>query len=352
MFLDEADIHVKGGDGGAGCVAFRREKYIPRGGPDGGDGGHGGSVFLVADPSIDTLSDFAGRHHWRAPNGRPGQGANRTGATGEDLHVAVPPGTQITDMELGLMLVDLDAPGKIVCVARGGRGGRGNAAFATSTQQTPRFAQPGTPGQERKLHLELKLIADVGLVGLPNAGKSTLLSRLSAARPRIADYPFTTLEPQLGICELPGERRMVLADLPGLIEGAHSGVGLGDAFLKHVERTRVICHLVEAQPLDGSDPVANYRTIRGELERYSRVLAEKAELIVVTKLDLPGSDQAAERLDGELARPAQAISAVTGRGLRNLAEQLWTLVQSARAGLAREPGGSAPRAANGSSRAP
>ncbi len=333
MFIDEADIQVKAGDGGAGAVAFRREKYVPRGGPDGGDGGDGGSVFLLADPSVDTLLDFAGHHHWRADDARPGQGANCTGATGRDLRIRVPVGTQVFDSELGLMLADLDQPGAAVCVARGGRGGRGNAAFATSTRQTPRFAEPGTPGQERKLHLVLKLIADVGLIGLPNAGKSTLLSRLSAARPKIADYPFTTLAPQLGICELAGERRLVLADLPGLIEGAHRGVGLGDAFLRHIERTRVLCHLVEPLPPDGADPLANYRAIRRELGLYSAALADKPELVVATKLDLPGADEAASRLSKALDVPVRSISAVNGRGLRELSEQLWKLIQSAKAGV-------------------
>ncbi len=330
MFIDEADIWVKAGDGGDGCVSFRREAHVPRGGPDGGDGGHGGSVLFHADPSIDTLMDFAGRHHWRATDGKKGQGANCTGASGDDLVIRVPPGTQVFDRDMDLMLADLDEPDQEVCIARGGRGGRGNAAFATSTHQTPRESQPGTPGQERNLHLELKLIADVGLVGFPNAGKSTLLSVISAARPRIADYPFTTLNPQLGIAELDAERRIVVADLPGLIGGAHEGVGLGDAFLKHIERTRVLCHLVEAMPTDGGDPVANYRAIRRELELYSPALAAKREVVVVTKLDLTGAEEAADRTAREIGGEVLAISAVAARGLRPLTERLWQLVTEAR----------------------
>ncbi|MCG3180326.1 MAG: GTPase Obg [Phycisphaerae bacterium] len=328
MFVDEADIHVRAGDGGSGCIAFRREAHVPRGGPDGGDGGNGGSVVFLADASLGTLSEFAGRHHWRAESGRPGSGANRTGRSGRDLVVPVPVGTQVFDGELGLMLCDLAAPGVRVCVARGGRGGLGNAAFATPSRQAPRYAEPGTPGQERRLHLELKLIADVGLIGLPNAGKSTLLASVSAARPRIADYPFTTLEPQLGMLELVGERRLVLADLPGLIAGAHQGVGLGDAFLKHIERTRVLCHLLDAAPVDGSDPADNYRAIRRELELYSRALAAKPEVVVLTKLDLTGAAETADRVAGELGRPCLRISAVAGTGLRELGERMWQMVQA------------------------
>lgn len=332
MFIDQADIWVKAGDGGAGAISFRREAHVPRGGPDGGDGGHGGSIFFVADPSVDTLTDFAGRHHWRAEDGVRGSGANCTGASGDDLEIRVPPGTQVFDSDLDLMLADLDEVGMRVCIARGGRGGRGNAAFATSVRQVPRIAEPGTPGQERNLHLELKLIADVGLVGLPNAGKSTLLSSVSAARPRIADYPFTTLNPQLGIVNLSGDRRFVMADLPGLIEGAHSGVGLGDAFLKHIERTRVLCHLIEAMPIDGSDPAANYRTIRRELELYSGALAAKPELIVVTKMDLSEAEGVAECVREELGAGVEvmSISAVTGRGVRELCERLWQLAAQAK----------------------
>ncbi len=248
LFVDEVTIHVRGGKGGDGCLSFRREKFVPKGGPDGGDGGHAGSVFLVAKAGVDTLLDLAGRHHYHAQNGQPGSGANCSGRNGKDLFVTVPVGTLIYDADTGRLLKDLVDDGQQVRVAAGGRGGRGNARFASSTHQAPREFEHGTKGRERTLRLELKLIADVGFVGLPNAGKSTLLSRLTRARPKIADYPFTTRQPYLGIMELPGYRRVVLADLPGLIEGAHEGVGLGDAFLRHVERTRVILHLIDLCP--------------------------------------------------------------------------------------------------------
>ncbi|MBN1490704.1 MAG: GTPase ObgE, partial [Phycisphaerae bacterium] len=274
MFVDEAEIFVRAGNGGPGCMSFRREKFIPKGGPDGGNGGDGGDVCLVADADVSTLLDLTGRHHWIARNGTPGMGKNMHGRNGEHCIIRVPPGTLVYDRDHGMLLKDLDQPGMQVCVAQGGRGGRGNEAYKSATNQAPRQADLGEPGQERWLRLELKLIADVGVVGLPNAGKSTLLSRLSRARPKIADYPFTTLEPQLGIVELSGYRRFVMADIPGLIEGAHEGVGLGDAFLRHIERTRVLVHLVDACPMDGSPtPVEAYRTIREELSKYSATLA-------------------------------------------------------------------------------
>src|SRR5688500_15248712 len=275
MFVDEAKIHVKAGDGGDGCVSFRREKYVPKGGPDGGDGGNGGDVVFVADPHKDTLMDFAGRHHWKAGRGQAGMGKKMYGKAGEDLVVAVPAGTLVFDVDHDILLADLDVPGKRVVVARGGKGGRGNWHFKSSTNQAPRFAEPGTEGQERNLRLELKLIADVGLVGMPNAGKSTLLRAVSAARPKVADYPFTTLDPQLGIVELDSDRRIVVADIPGLIEGAKDGAGLGHAFLRHIERTKIIVHLLDMFPMDGSDPSENYRKIRRELEAFSDVLANK-----------------------------------------------------------------------------
>lgn len=332
LFVDEVRIHVRGGKGGNGCVSFRREKYIPKGGPDGGDGGHGGSVFLEARLGIDTLLDLAGRHHYRAENGRPGSGNNRTGRSGEDLVVVVPTGTLVYDDVSGRLLKDLVEDGQRVCVARGGRGGRGNARFATPTHQAPREAEPGLKGQERTLRLELKLIADVGLVGLPNAGKSTLLSRLTQARPKIADYPFTTREPQLGILELPGYRRLVLADLPGLIEGAHEGVGLGDTFLRHIERTRVIVHLIDLCPPEGAPPpIEAHRIIRHELEKYSTGLARRAEIIVGTKLDLTEAAAALADLRAALGQPVVGISAVAGTGLRELAETMWAVVEAARA---------------------
>lgn len=323
MFVDEAVIHVKGGDGGPGAVAFRREKYIPKGGPDGGDGGNGGSVVFVVDPQVNTLLDFAGRHHWHAPRGENGQGKKCHGKWGEDLVVRVPAGTLVFDAEHGILIADLKEPGQRLVVAKGGHGGRGNFHFKSSTNQTPRFAEPGTPGKERMVRLELKLIADVGLAGMPNAGKSTLLGAISAARPKIANYPFTTLEPQLGIAELDADRRIVVADIPGLIEGAQAGAGLGLAFLKHIERTRVIIHLLDLYPMDGSDPAENYRIIRRELEAFSPALGEKQEIIVANKIDLSMDEEALDRLRKELKKPIMAISGATRQGLTPLLEKLW-----------------------------
>jgi GTP-binding protein len=326
MFIDQAEIFVQSGAGGAGCVSFRRERFVPRGGPDGGDGGHGGSVFVEAVPGLDTLSEQVGHHHWRAKRGHHGRGKKMTGKKGQDLIVPVPIGTLVYDRDLGILLQDLTRADQRVCVAAGGKGGQGNSAFATSTEQTPRYAQPGTEGQQRWLRLELKLIADVGLVGMPNSGKSTLLSRLSAARPKIADYAFTTLSPQLGIVELTDYRRLVMADLPGLIEGAHHGHGLGDAFLRHIERTRIIVHLVDIYPPADAEPAENYRTIRRELTSYSQKLAAKPELIVANKIDLTDSDQALIKLRQELDAEAIGISAVVGTGLKKLMEKLWDML--------------------------
>jgi len=323
MFVDEAKIYVKAGDGGNGCLSFRREKFIPKGGPDGGNGGNGGNVYFEAAEDLDTLLDFAGKHHWIASNGRPGEGNNRHGADGEDLIVRVPLGTLVYDTDLDLLLRDMDEVGLKVCVCRGGRGGKGNKVFATSTNQTPRTTTPGKKGQERNIRLELKLIADVGLVGMPNAGKSTLISRCSAARPKIADYPFTTLEPVLGIVELSDYRRFVMADIPGLIEGAHKGAGLGFEFLRHIERTRIIVHLLDIMPANGSDPVENYRTIRKELAQYSKALADKPEVIVANKIDLDHDGQIAAKLKGRFDKDVTPISAVTGEGVRELCEILW-----------------------------
>jgi len=327
MFVDEAKIRVKAGDGGNGCVSFRREKFVAKGGPDGGDGGNGGNVYFQAVKNLDTLLDFAGKHHWRAENGRPGQGANKHGADGADLVIRVPQGTAIYDTDLDLLLKDLVDTDEKVCICRGGRGGRGNKSFATSINQSPRNWQPGKEGQERNLRLELRLIADVGLVGMPNAGKSTLISRCSAARPKIADYPFTTLEPVLGIVELSDFRRFVMADIPGLIEGAHSGAGLGYEFLRHIERTRVIVHILDIMPTDGSDAGENYAKIRKELEQYSKALAAKSEIIVANKIDLDDNDRFVKDLKDRLNRPIVAISAVTGQGLTELNEVLWRTVK-------------------------
>jgi GTP-binding protein len=332
MFVDEAVIHVKAGDGGAGCVSFRREKYVPKGGPDGGDGGDGGSVVFLADPNKNTLMDFSGRHHWKAPNGEPGLYKRMDGADGPDLVIRVPPGTMVFDADHGIQLADLDTPGKRLVIAQGGKGGRGNWHFKTSVNQAPTYAQPGLPGQERNLRLELKIIADVGLVGMPNAGKSTLLRAISAARPKVGAYPFTTLNPELGIAELPGERRLVIADIPGLIEGAQSGAGLGHAFLRHIERTKIIVHLLELYPADGSDPANNYRIIRRELEAFSPKLAEKQELIAANKLDLATDKEALEKLQADLPdHPVYPISGATHQGLPELLEALWRRLQEARA---------------------
>jgi GTP-binding protein len=327
MFVDEAKIWVKAGNGGHGCVSFRREKFVPKGGPDGGDGGNGGDVYFEAVENLDTLLDFAGRHHWRAENGQGGSGNNRHGASGHDLVIKVPPGTLIYDEDLDLLLMDLDDVGKKVRVCRGGRGGKGNKAFAGPTNQTPRYAEPGKEGQQRNIRLELKLIADVGLVGLPNAGKSTLISRCSAARPKIAAYPFTTLEPVLGIVELSDFRRFVMADLPGLIEGAHKGAGLGHEFLRHIERTKIIAHLVDVMPLDGSDPAENYRAIRAELAQYSETLAAKPEIIVANKIDLDPDGVAVRNLKATLNKDVVPISAATGHGIKAFVELLWQEVK-------------------------
>lgn len=324
MFVDEAEIYVKAGDGGKGCVSFRREKYIPKGGPDGGDGGDGGSVIFMADQSKDTLLDFAGKHHWKARSGTMGLGKKMAGEDGGDLIIRVPCGTLIYDLEHGILLADLDENGKKIVVAKGGRGGRGNVHFKSPVNQAPRFAEPGGFGQERRIKLELKLIADIGLVGMPNAGKSTLLRAISAARPKVADYPFTTLDPQLGIAELDNERRMVFADIPGLIEGAHSGAGLGHDFLKHIERTKIIVHLLDLFPTDGSDPAENYRTIRKELEAFSPLLAEKEEIIAANKLDLATDEAALEDLRKALpGRQVMAISGVSHRGVSELLDVIW-----------------------------
>jgi GTP-binding protein len=311
-------LFVKGGDGGRGCCSFRREKYVPKGGPDGGDGGDGGSVIVRAVAGTDSLADIVNRKHWLAENGGHGGSANCHGRKAPDLIIPVPPGTMIRDRDRGNVLRDLTAAGQQVTVAEGGRGGRGNKAFATSVNRAPRQTQPGTPGEERWVVLELKVIADAGLVGLPNAGKSTLLSRLSRAQPEIADYPFTTKHPNLGIVGLGGERAFVLADLPGLIEGAHSGVGLGHEFLRHVERTRVLVHLVEPLPTDGGDPLQNYRNIRRELEFYSPALAQKPEVVAVSKAELTGAGDVRARMAEQLGRDVLAISAVTGQGLAQL----------------------------------
>ncbi len=331
MLVDEAEIYIKGGNGGDGCTSFRREKYVPRGGPDGGDGGNGGNVVVVATPGVDTLLDFKGKHHWIARNGQPGMGKKMFGKNADDLVLRLPIGTLMYDRDTGVLIKDLDEMEECICIAEGGKGGRGNAKFATATHQAPMQSEAGTDGQERWLKLSLKLFADVGLVGLPNAGKSTILSRLSKARPKIADYPFTTMQPHPGIVELSGNRRYVMADIPGLIEGAHEGAGLGDEFLRHIERTRVLLHVVDVgSDLTPGTPEQSYWTIRGELEKYSQKLADKEEIIVANKVDLTDGRQAAETFAKAIGKDVLPISAVAGIGLPKMTEMLWKLVEASK----------------------
>lgn len=343
MFIDQAAFSIRAGDGGRGSASFRREKYVPKGGPDGGNGGKGGDVVFVADDNVNTLLDFRGVAELKAPHGENGRGKQQYGLDGQDLVVRVPPGTIVTNAQTGELMADLK-PGDRVILAKGGRGGLGNDKLATSTNQAPKTAQPGEPGERFEIQLELKLLADVGIIGLPNAGKSTLLSVLTKATPKIANYPFTTLHPQLGIADLGENRRLVLADIPGLIEGAAEGAGLGHEFLRHVERTKVLLHVIDlaatAENLDadpdslGRAAAEHYRTIRKELERYSPKLAEEQELIVLNKADL---------LDAELAKAALgrfrselklghdeevlAISGATKQGTRDVLERLWVMVR-------------------------
>ena len=340
MFVDEVDIQVTAGDGGNGCLSFRREKFVPRGGPDGGDGGPGGSVYIVAAPRKNTLVDFRFHPEFKAPRGHHGAGANRTGATGRDLEIEVPIGTLVFERAAGTdattPLADLTAEGQRVLVAKGGRGGRGNARFVSSTNRAPRRVEPGEAGEERLLRLQLKLIADVGLVGFPNAGKSTLISRISAAKPKIADYPFTTLTPNLGVVTLSGDRGFVVADVPGLIEGAHEGHGLGDRFLRHVERTKVLVHLVDVSGASGREPVADFETIRNELRQFSPDVAAKPQIVVGNKIDAlddPARLEALKQHVVELGLPFQAVSGVSGEGLPALLEAVWAIVDEARTSI-------------------
>ncbi len=339
-FIDEARIVVQAGRGGDGCVSFRREKYVPRGGPDGGDGGKGGDVVLEATERKQTLLDFRYRRLYRAQRGRHGQGKGKHGRGGRDLVLYVPVGTLVKDAESGKVLADLNVPGMRWVAARGGRGGRGNARFVTSTRQAPRYAEEGREGETRELLLELKLLADVGLVGLPNAGKSTLISAVSAARPKIADYPFTTLVPNLGVVQYGDAEPFVMADIPGLIEGAHQGAGLGIRFLRHIERTKVLVHLVDAaSALKEDDPLIPYRTIEKELDRYSEKLRSKARLVALNKMDLvPDPDERKRLVDAysETGHPVVAISAVTREGLDELLAALVRMLHSTEDGV---PGG-------------
>jgi GTP-binding protein len=331
MFVDRVQIEVIAGKGGDGCLSFRREKYVPKGGPDGGDGGDGGSVIIVAREGVNSLAALGQRRRWKAPLGANGSGSNRYGRGGDDLTIEVPPGTVIVDTDENFVLKDLIHDGQQVTVARGGKGGRGNAHFKSATNQAPRQWTAGEEGERRNLVLELKAIADVGLLGKPHAGKSTLLSRLSRARPEIAAYPFTTKYPNLGLVQIDQDRSFVLADIPGLIEGAHRGVGLGHDFLRHIERAGILVHLVEPAPLDGSEPLENYRTIREELRFHSEELGRRPEIVVVTKAELPDSDVTRDRLAAYLAqqndpREVLLISAVTGQGLNRLTGEIARLL--------------------------
>ena len=340
MFVDEVDIHVEAGHGGRGCLAFRREVGVPRGGPSGGDGGHGGSVYVVASPHTNTLINYRFHPEFTADRGRHGEGSNRTGRTGNDLELAVPIGTLVyvkTDdaHEPRRLIADLAQAGQRVLVAKGGRGGLGNARFASSTNRAPRKVQPGEPGEVKDLRLELKLLADVGLVGFPNAGKSTLIARISAARPKIADYPFTTLTPNLGVVGLSDNRSFIVADVPGLIEGAHRGHGLGHQFLRHLERTKVLVHIVDVSGASGRDPIEDLDTVRRELELFQPELAAKPQLVAANKLDAAGPDaepgiRALERRARTLQLPFFRISGATGAGVPELLEAMWRQLAAAR----------------------
>jgi GTP-binding protein len=330
VFVDEIEVYVKGGDGGAGCISFRREKYVPLGGPDGGDGGSGGSVWLQADPNLTTLLDYHYRRHYEAGRGGHGKGANRHGARGRDLILKVPVGTVVCDRDSGAVLGDLAQPGQRLRVQAGAPGGRGNARFASSTNRAPRQADPGQYGEGRWLRLELKLLADVGIIGFPNAGKSTLISRLSAARPKIADYPFTTLVPTLGIVRVDEERSFVIADLPGLVPGAAEGRGLGHQFLRHIERTRLLLHVLDLDPATGRDPLDDLAVVNEEIRRYSTVLSARPQIVIGNKIDLPEAAPrraAVEASCAEVGLGFVAISAATGAGLDALVRTVATALE-------------------------
>src|SRR3954468_13179214 len=336
MFVDEVDIHVAAGDGGRGCLSFRREKFVPRGGPDGGDGGAGGSVYIVATPTKNTLVDFRYHPEFNAKRGQHGQGSNRTGQTSDDLEIPVPPGTLIFVKSEGdeiQLLADLAVAGQRILVAKGGRGGRGNTRVVSSTNRAPRRTEPGQPGEQKELRLQLKLIADVGLIGFPNAGKATLISRISAARPKIADYPFTTLTPNLGVVTLGDGRSFVVADVPGLIEGAHEGHGLGDRFLRHIERTKVLIHLVDVSGASGRDPAQDFDVIQRELERYDPAVAAKPQLVAANKLDAVDDETRVKALEKRAKKaklPFFKISGVTGIGIDALLEAAWNQITAVR----------------------
>ncbi|OYP37628.1 GTPase ObgE [Rhodopirellula sp. MGV] len=333
MFVDRVQIDLHAGKGGDGCSSMRREKYVPRGGPDGGDGGHGGSLILEAKLGVNSLAAYANRRFYHAPKGQPGQGSMRHGRRGNDQTLYVPPGTTVIDAEQGFVIKDLTLHGDSFVVARGGRGGKGNAHYKSATNQAPREFTRGEEGEARSVILELKSIADVGLVGKPNAGKSTLLSRITAARPEIADYPFTTKHPNLGIVELDEVRSFVLADIPGLIEGASDGVGLGHEFLRHVERAGLLVHLVEPEPTDQTEPLENYNAIRSELALYDESLGQRDEVLAVTKCELENASEVAEQLRETTGKKVFLISSLTGEGLSELQEEIMVHVQRRRAEL-------------------
>ncbi len=327
-FIDEAIISVQSGNGGRGCVSFRREKFIPRGGPDGGDGGNGGDVILKASTRKRTLYQFRHQLLFRAENGGHGQGKQKTGKTGQPLIIEIPPGTVVSNTDTGQILYDFLEPGETFVVARGGRGGQGNKRFKSSTNRSPRFAQPGEPAQIESLKLELKLIADVGIIGFPNAGKSTLISVLSSARPKIGNYPFTTLTPNLGMVQTDWGEPFSVADIPGIIEDAHVGAGLGLQFLKHIERTKILVHLIDAAAIDQENPLALYKTINRELELYSKKLAEKPQMIVLNKLDITEAEKPAKAFQSEIRdKTVIMVSAVTGKNIKNLKQEIARLLE-------------------------
>ncbi len=324
-FIDQVKIEVKAGDGGRGCLSFRREKFVARGGPDGGDGGKGGHVYFVVDSALTTLLDYRYMHHYKAKNGASGLGKHMHGKNGVSLELRVPPGTLVYDDETGELLTDLTEVGEPILFLSGGQGGRGNARFATSTNRAPRHVQPGIAGEAKSLRLELKLLADVGLVGLPNAGKSTLISTVSAAKPKVADYPFTTLVPNLGVVPYGGHKTMVMADIPGLIEGASEGHGLGTRFLRHVERTDLFLHLVDLSCMQEGDPFDNFQILNNELRKHDESLLEKPQLVVLSKIDIPEVREGAQQLKTHfesLGYPTFMISAVTGEGLKELVQEI------------------------------
>jgi len=323
-FIDEAKIYVKSGAGGNGCVSFRREKYVPRGGPNGGDGGNGGDVYIIANENMASLLDHRYRQHYRAKRGEYGKGKDMHGKNGEDLFVPVPPGTIIKDFDTGDVIGDLTENAETLLVAKGGRGGKGNARFATSTNQAPRNAEPGGEPEERTLLLELKLLADVGIIGFPNAGKSTLISRISAARPKVADYPFTTLVPNLGVVSYVDGKTFVVADIPGIIEGAHEGAGLGLQFLRHVERTKLLVHVLDLSPMTGRDPIDDFETLNMELKSYSPELYEKPQIVAPNKVDITESREKLGEIRGYFEKrgiPIFPISGATGEGLKELVRE-------------------------------